>query len=361
MNWFKKDGNRLSLKERMSARKEGVLLRVDTHAEIAGESLGSITPLVAQATSAITVGYATFEGVSRYTHAHPYIAIAAGIISAVAIEGIGYIAVSERDKAQAHNRRTADPSKHIDTTRADNYVTQSFWAAMALVAGFETVPSVYRAFVGEGDAMGVLFGLCLLLFPVLSRLGAQLLAFRMVRESVDTTADDLELRRLKLQLEKEELLAKHEAKVDKIRGKNSPTSGKISPNASPNFMANPHEFAGFPDENSVSNEKNGERSSEKFGELSAEGNAAKRRKIEERYNAICDLIGIYGTMSAPELKDKLLADRGIKASEDTIRDDCNTLVDAGRLVRDGRKWSTPQALVVLPESVGFSTNGHGGH
>lgn len=360
MNWFKKDSNRLSLKERMSARKEGVLLRVDTHAEIAGESLGSVTPLVAQATSAITVGYATFEGVSRYTHAHPYIAIAAGIISAVAIEGIGYIAVSERDKAQAHNRRTADPAKHIDTTRADNYVTQSFWAAMALVAGFETVPSVYRAFVGEGDAMGVLFGLCLLLFPVLSRLGAQLLAFRMVRESVDTTADDLELRRLKLQLEKEELLAKHEAKVDKIRGKTSPNSGKVSPDSSANFMANPHEFAGFPDENSVPDEKIGERSSEKFGELSAEGNAAKRQKIEERHNAICDLIGIYGTMSAPDLKDKLLADRNIKASEDTLRDDCNALVTDGRLIRNGRKWSKAQVIAPVPESVGFSTNGHGG-
>lgn len=361
MNWFKKDGNRLSLKERMSARKEGVLLRVDTHTEIAGESLGSITPLVAQATSAITVGYATFEGVSRYTHAHPYIAIAAGIISAVAIEGIGYIAVSERDKAQAHNRRTLDPTKHIDTAKADAYVTQSFWAAMALVAGFETVPSVYRAFTGKGDAMGVLFGLCLLLFPVLSRLGAQLLAFRRVRESVDTTADDLELRRLKLELEKKEILAKHEAKVDKIRGKTSPNSGKISPDSSPNFAPTSHEFVGFPDENSVPDEKSGERSSEKFGELSAEGNEGKRRKADERRNAICDLIGIYGMMSAPELKDKLLADRCIKASEDTIRDDCNALVEAGRLVRDGRKWSKPQSIASVPEPVRFSTNVHNRH
>lgn len=358
MNWFNKGSEpKQSLKERMDARKEGVLLRVDTHAEIAGESLGSVTPLVAQATSAITVGYATFEGVSRYTNAHPYIAIAAGIIAAVAIEGIGYIAVSERDKAQAHNRRMADATKHIDTTKAESYVTQSFWAAMALVAGFETVPSVYRAFVGEGDAMGVLFGLCLLLFPVLSRLGAQLLAFRMVREAVDTTADDLELRRLKLQLEKEELLAKHEAKVDKIRGKNSPNSGNASPNFSPNSQQNSHQFAGFPDENSGEIKNSHENSVEKFGELSAEGNEGKRRKVDERRNAICDMIGSYGPMSAPELKDKLMADHNIKASEDTIRDDCNALVYEGRLLRDGRKWSKPQAIAIsMP--VEFSTNGH---
>lgn len=359
MNWFNKSSEpKLSLKERMDARKEGVLLRVNTHADIAGESLGSVTPLVAQATSAITVGYATFEGVSRYTHAHPYIAIAAGVISAVAIEGVGYIAVSERDKAQAHNRRTADPAKHIDTTKADNYVTQSFWAAMALVAGFETVPSVYRAFVGTGDAMGVLFGLCLLLFPVLSRLGAQLLAFRMVRESVDTTADDLELRRLKVQLEKEELLAKHQAKVDKIRGKNSLNSGKTSPNFLPNFQQNSHQFAGFPDENSGETKNSHENSVEKFGELSVEGNEGKRRKAEERRNAICDLIGIYGPMSAPELKDKLMADRNIKASEDTIRDDCNALVDEGQLARDGRKWGRSQ-VKAIPMPVEFFTNGQG--
>jgi len=223
------------LNERMSNRKASVLLRVNTHAEIVGESLGSVTPLVAQATSAITVGYATFEGVGRYTSANDYIAVAAGIIAAIAIEGIGYISVSERDKAMAHNRRTEDKSQHIDTDRADNYVTQSFWAAMALVAGFETVPAIYRAFVGTGDAMSVLFGLCLLLFPILSRLGAQLLAFRMVRESVDTSADDLAVRQLKAKFEREEIEARHRIKLEKIESRGD-TFTKVSQPKGDTFM-----------------------------------------------------------------------------------------------------------------------------
>ena len=64
-------------------------------------------------------------------------------------------------------------------------------------------------------------------------------------------------------------------------------------------------------------------------------------------------------MSAPELVERLAADRNITASAQTVRDDCNALVEQGDLLKDGRKW-----LVVsqsIPEPAAIYTNGHSAH
>ena len=209
----------VTLKERMEARKENFMLRVGTHTDMIGEGLSKITPLMTQATSALCVGYASYEGVNMFFDAHWTIAVLVGLVAGVATEGIGFVAVDERDKAEAHNRRTSDPAQRIDMTKAHAYVYGSFVITLAIVAAFESVPAVIRFINGQASLAEVLFRCGLLVVPFASRLGANIFAFRSVRESVDTLADDQELRRLKLQLVKQELVAKSQAKIEKVSPK----------------------------------------------------------------------------------------------------------------------------------------------
>jgi len=67
-------------------------------------------------------------------------------------------------------------------------------------------------------------------------------------------------------------------------------------------------------------------------------NHARQQLVEERHHAIVQLCKRYGAMSAPELVKRLQDDLTITISAQTIRDDCNTLMHAGKLVRAGRKW-----------------------
>lgn len=90
-----------------------------------------------------------------------------------------------------------------------------------------------------------------------------------------------------------------------------------------------------------------------------EANDAKQRKLCERREAIVRMVETFGPMSAPELVEKLGEDCGIKASAQTVRDDCALLVEESKLVVDGRKWS--RIAVVVPTPVEFSTNGHSHH
>jgi uncharacterized membrane protein len=198
-----------TLKERMETRKENFTLRVDTHTDMIGSGLSKITPLMTQATSALCVGYSSYEGVNMHFHAHWIIAT----------EGIGFIAVDERDKAEAHNRRTTDPAQRVSMAKGNAYVAGSFLITMAIVAAFESIPAIIRYWDGSATLAEVLFRCGLLVFPFLSRLGANLFAFRAVRESVDTLSDDQELRRLKLSLAKQELIAKSTAKIEKVSTK----------------------------------------------------------------------------------------------------------------------------------------------
>lgn len=207
------------LRERMELRKENFLLRVNTHTDMVGQGLSKITPLMTQATSALCVGYASYEGVNTYFNAHWVVAVIVGLVAGVATEGIGFIAVDERDKAEAHNRRTNDESQHVSMAKGNAYVAGSFLITLAIVAAFESVPAVIRYYDGSAVLAEVLFRCGLLVFPFLSRLGANLFAFRAVRESVDTLSDDQELRKLKLDLAKQELVAKSVARIEKVSNK----------------------------------------------------------------------------------------------------------------------------------------------
>lgn len=211
--------NQLDLSERMALRKRNAGLYVGTHAAIVGQTLSDIAPVMTQAVSALTVGYATFEGVQHYFGAHWVLSIFIGIIAAIAVEAVGFVAVDERDKAEAHNRRTPDETQHVDTTKAQIYVASSFVVTIALVATFESAPAVVRWWGNEASLGEMLFRVGLLVFPFLSRLGANLFAFRSVREGVDHSAGDLELRDLELTLRKDELRAKYAAKVAKYDAK----------------------------------------------------------------------------------------------------------------------------------------------
>jgi hypothetical protein len=83
------------------------------------------------------------------------------------------------------------------------------------------------------------------------------------------------------------------------------------------------------------------------------------QKVAIRRGAISRLIEAYGPMGAPELVEKLFNDCNIKASRQTIRDDCTALVEDGRLIQDGRKWDVVRIVAdQRPAPVGFSTNGN---
>lgn len=84
-------------------------------------------------------------------------------------------------------------------------------------------------------------------------------------------------------------------------------------------------------------------------------NERRRELVDIRHDAIVQLCEAYGAMSAPELVERLQDDRDIEVSAQTVRDDCNTLVDNGRLVRDGRKWAVMSAT--LPTMAAPVLNG----
>lgn len=91
-------------------------------------------------------------------------------------------------------------------------------------------------------------------------------------------------------------------------------------------------------------------------------NDARQQLVEERRAAIVQLCQSYGAMGAPDLAKHLRDDRGIVASAQTVRDDCNALVDAGQLVAVGRKWDAPRTIsAVLPNTPAPVLNGNGNH
>lgn len=305
----------ITLKERMETRKENFMLRVDTHTDMVGQGLSKITPLMTQATSALTVGYASYEGVNMFFNAHWIIAVLVGLVAGVATEGIGFIAVDERDKAEAHNRRTADESQHIDMAKSHAYVYGSFVITLAIVAAFESVPAVIRFLDNEASLAEVLFRCGLLVFPFLSRLGANIFAFRSVRESVDTLADDQELRRLKLSLAKQELIAKSQAKIEKVSTK--PTV-KVVENFTPSTSGEPVKF------DSVDSENFTDQTTKNF----------TPSKVDLRRQALLDLLAELDGQESSVLNKSELS-RRLDVSRPTLLADLAALQDAGKLMLNG--------------------------
>lgn len=175
-----------TLKERMETRKENYLLRLDTHIDMFNQSLSRNAPVLSQLVSALTVGYALYEGVSVWIGAPIWAAIMVGIVAAGAIETVGFMAVDERDKAEAHNRHMTDDVNKVDTNKSHDYVNATFWITLSIVGVIEALPALVGAFRGTMEVGGVLFRCSLLVFPLLSRLGANLYAFRSVRLAAES-------------------------------------------------------------------------------------------------------------------------------------------------------------------------------
>lgn len=117
------------------------------------------------------------------------------------------------------------------------------------------------------------------------------------------------------------------------------------------------------DDNTHQITTNGEESTPTFGPQNLPAaNDVRRQLVEERRAAIVHLCESYGAMGAPDLAKRLRDDRGIVASTQTVRDDCNALVEAGQLVAVGRKWDVPRTIsATLPTAPAPVLNGHGQH
>lgn len=211
-----------SFRDTISDWKDNVLFLVETLSEGSGDALTLMTPLMTQVGSALAVGFAVEENVYRLTDSRVAAVIAGGLV-AVAVEGVSFTAVTKRDKAAAHNRRTADPTKHLDVDKANQLVAQSFWVTLLIVVVLESVPALLQWLWGMMDTQEALFRMGLAVLPFLSRIGARLFSFAAIVNDVDTSADDRELRRLRLKLQKEELVQKHLSRVRALdTGKSAP-------------------------------------------------------------------------------------------------------------------------------------------
>jgi hypothetical protein len=94
----------------------------------------------------------------------------------------------------------------------------------------------------------------------------------------------------------------------------------------------------------------------------ADMNAARLQAQGERQRAIVDLVSAYGPQTTTELVQRLQDDRGISASERTVRADCAALHAAGELAKDGRKWLVAMASeATLPALEAAYTNGATAH
>jgi len=90
-------------------------------------------------------------------------------------------------------------------------------------------------------------------------------------------------------------------------------------------------------------------------------NEKRQQLATERQQAIATLLAGYGPLSTSELRQRLAEDRGITASDRTIRADCNKLVETGEVAKDGRKWAVVASIAETLPSVGEPVlNGHHG-
>lgn len=91
-------------------------------------------------------------------------------------------------------------------------------------------------------------------------------------------------------------------------------------------------------------------------------NDARQQMVMERRVAIVQLCESYGAMAAPDLMQRLRDDRGMVASAQTVRDDCNTLVTEGKLILVGRKWDVQRPIsTTLPAQPSPVLHGNGKH
>lgn len=230
-----------SFRDTISDWKDNVLFLVETLSEGSGDALTLMTPLMTQVGSALAVGFAVEENVYRLTDSRVAAVIAGGLV-AVAVEGVSFTAVTKRDKAAAHNRRTVDPTKHLDVDKANQLVAQSFWVTLLIVVVLESVPALLQWLWGMMDTQEALFRMGLAVLPFLSRIGARLFSFAAIVNDVDTSADDRELRRLRLKLQKEELVQKHLSRVRALEaGKSAPQLAPLSAPASATTTATSRE------------------------------------------------------------------------------------------------------------------------
>lgn len=209
----------ISLKERMEARKDNYLLRLDTHIDMINATLSRNAPVLSQAVSALTVGYSVYEGVSRWIAPPLYASIVIGIVAAGAIETVGFMAVDERDRGEAYNRQSKDK---IDTKKSEIYVRSTFWITFCIVAVTEVLPAFVGLYLGNVTIPDALFKCAILLFPCLSRLGANLYAFRSARIDAMTKLQtemkiDDELELAKRNARHEQALKDIEAEAEKRR------------------------------------------------------------------------------------------------------------------------------------------------
>ena len=81
--------------------------------------------------------------------------------------------------------------------------------------------------------------------------------------------------------------------------------------------------------------------------------------VDDRQDAIGQLFSLYGSMGMADLLQRLQDDRGIEASERTLRSDLQAMEADGRLTKLGRgRWDVSHTITAtLPTIAGPILNG----
>jgi len=268
------------------------------------------------------------------------------------VEGINFSAIFNRDRGEKLRVQYPDQLAFL---KLNNLVNWCFVLTIATVGTLETLPGAVAWYVGELSAADLGFRIGLLVLPIFSRMGASIFSASMVLDALEGTGEARRQRRLQEKREAAELEIELEEKRQQsmLRSANQQAEfaqrlelerlkAKAKLNGTPGRIAKSQHDIGRPEVqyrtpllNSITDQNNDIDAilnstsdtllnSDQAPALDpvARMQEGRRRKVEERRNAILDLL------RSTELGIGDLATR-MNVSENTIRGDLQVLQSLG--------------------------------
>jgi len=151
-----------------------------------GVIITKATPLLAPLASGLTVLFAFYDGGGRMLDgkvAYPYaIAFAIGFLLMMAVEGVNFAAIHNRDRADAVKRRDPHLVWDIDASSIVNFC---LWLTIAVVFALETLPGVVLWWYDEISVGDMAFRFGLLILPLFSRAGARIYSLSAILDALE--------------------------------------------------------------------------------------------------------------------------------------------------------------------------------
>lgn len=221
-----------------------------------GVIITKTTPLLAPLASGLTVLFSFYDGGGRMLAgkvAWPYlISFAIGSVIMVAVEGINFAAIHNRDRADEARRRNPQAALDVD---ANSIVNLCLWLTIGIVFALESLPGVVSWYLGEIPVGDMVFRLGLLILPFFSRAGAKIYSLSAILDAIEGVQEkrrsrkrddaefslELEIKRKKAEQDLHIDLMKAQAKLHKpmhndaqfVVQSNAATTGRTENDAQP--------------------------------------------------------------------------------------------------------------------------------